>query len=57
MMTDATFLSAVDRLAAEDAVLAGVVARWGPPPFWCHPAGFAGLVHGILAQRGRTSWA
>jgi DNA-3-methyladenine glycosylase II len=32
-------------------VLAGVVERWGPPPFWRHPEGFAGLVHGILAQQ------
>lgn len=51
MMTEAIFTSAVDRLAAEDDVLARVVARWGPPPFWRHPAGFAGLVHGILAQQ------
>ncbi|MFN2323449.1 MAG: DNA-3-methyladenine glycosylase [Trueperaceae bacterium] len=31
--------------------MATVAARWGPPPFWRHPEGFAGLVHGILAQQ------
>lgn len=41
----------VDRLAARDPVFAGVLERWGPPPFWRHPVGFAGLVHGILAQQ------
>lgn len=49
---DATsYPRAVDRLAAADPVLAGVVERWGPPPFFRHPPGFAGLVHGILAQQ------
>jgi DNA-3-methyladenine glycosylase II len=51
MMAEATFASAVDRLTAEDAVLAGVVARRGRPPFWRHPTGFAELVPGILAQQ------
>jgi DNA-3-methyladenine glycosylase II len=51
MLTDASYRRAVDRLATSDAVLAGVVRRWGRPPFWRHPEGFAGLVHGILAQQ------
>jgi DNA-3-methyladenine glycosylase II len=50
-LTPATYPRVVDRLAAADPVLAGVAERWGPPPFWRHPEGFAGLVHGILAQQ------
>lgn len=50
-LTPASFRTAVDRLTAADPVLAGVAERWGPPPFWRHPEGFAGLVHGILAQQ------
>ena len=50
-LTPPTYRLAVERLAASDPVLAGVAERWGPPPFWRHPEGFAGLVHGILAQQ------
>ncbi len=50
-LTPTTYPLAVARLAATDPALAGVVERWGPPPFWRHPEGFAGLVHGILAQQ------
>jgi DNA-3-methyladenine glycosylase II len=50
-LTPITFALAAERLAAADPVLAHVVARWGPPPFWLHPEGFAGLVHAILAQQ------
>lgn len=50
-LTPATYPLAVDALAAADPVLAGALERWGPPPFWRHPEGFAGLVHGILAQQ------
>jgi DNA-3-methyladenine glycosylase II len=51
VLTPETYAGAVERLAGADPVLAGVVDRWGPPPFWRHPEGFAGLVHGILAQQ------
>ena len=51
MLTPETYAGAVERLAADDPVLASVVDRWGPPPFWRHPEGFAGLAHGILAQQ------
>jgi DNA-3-methyladenine glycosylase II len=51
VLTPASFARAAEGLAAADPVLAGVVVRWGPPPFWRHPQGFAGLVHGILAQQ------
>ncbi len=50
-LTPTTYPLAVARLAAADPVLAGVVEHWGPPPLWRHPAGFAGLVHAILAQQ------
>jgi DNA-3-methyladenine glycosylase II len=51
VLTPEDFGRAVARLAAADPVMAGVAARWGAPPFWRHPHGFAGLVHGILAQQ------
>jgi len=51
LLTPETYLASVERLAAADPVLADVARRWGPPPFWRHPEGFAGLVHGILAQQ------
>jgi DNA-3-methyladenine glycosylase II len=51
LLTLETYNASVDYLAAADPVLATVVERWGPPPFWRHPEGFAGLVHGILAQQ------
>jgi DNA-3-methyladenine glycosylase II len=51
VLTLATFARTVGLLVARDPVLAGVLERWGPPPFWRHPEGFAGLVHGILAQQ------
>ncbi len=50
-LTATTYPLAVAAIAAADPVLAGVAERWGPPPFWRHPEGFAGLVHGILAQQ------
>ena len=50
-LTPSTYARAIERLAAADPVLAAVAARWGPPPFWRHPEGFAGLVHAILAQQ------
>jgi DNA-3-methyladenine glycosylase II len=50
-LTPITYGRIAERMSAADPVLAGIVARWGPPPFWRHPHGFAGLVHGILAQQ------
>jgi len=38
-------------LAEAHPIFADVARRWGPPPFFRHPPGFAGLVHGILAQQ------
>lgn len=50
-MTEAAFREAAAHLAAADPILAAVKRRRGAPPFWRHSAGFAGLVHGILAQQ------
>ena len=41
----------VDRLAASDPDLGGIVARHGPPPLWARQPGFATLVHIILEQQ------
>lgn len=49
--TAVSYAVAVERVAAADPVLAGVLERRGAPPFWRHPVGFAGIVHGILAQQ------
>lgn len=43
--------AAVEDLAARDADLAGIVARFGHPPLWDRPPGFATLVHLILEQQ------
>ena len=42
---------AVKTLAARDADLAAIVARFGPPPLWPREPGFATLVHIILEQQ------
>lgn len=35
----------------QDAALAGVVSKWGNPPFWTHAPDFPGIVMAILAQQ------
>jgi DNA-3-methyladenine glycosylase II len=50
-LTEATLLDAVHELAARDADLAAVVARYGPPPLWARPPGFPTLIHIILEQQ------
>ena len=42
---------AVAELAAADEDVAGIVARYGPPPLWERPAGFPTLIHIILEQQ------
>jgi len=42
---------AVEQLAAADPDLAGIVARFGPPPLWDRAPGFATLLHIILEQQ------
>lgn len=46
-----SLLAAVKELAARDPDLDGVVQRYGPPPLWARPAGFATLVYIILEQQ------
>jgi DNA-3-methyladenine glycosylase II len=50
-LTETSLLAAVEELAARDADLAGVVARYGPPPLWARPPGFPTLIHIILEQQ------
>lgn len=46
-----SLLRAVGELAARDPDLAAIAERFGPPPLWDRPAGFATLVHMILEQQ------
>ena len=50
-LTLATLLQGVRELAARDEGLAAIVTRWGPPPMWGRPRGFATLVRIILEQQ------
>lgn len=50
-LTEAALVRAVEELAARDPDLAGVAARWGPPPMWARPPGFPTLVHIVLEQQ------
>jgi DNA-3-methyladenine glycosylase II len=42
---------AIRELAARDPDLRGIVERFGPPPMWDRPDGFATLVHIMLEQQ------
>ena len=50
-LTDTSLLAAVHDLGRRDQGLAGVVARYGPPPLWAREPGFPTLVHLILEQQ------
>lgn len=50
-LTASGLAAAVDALAARDADLAGVVARYGPPPLWDRQPGFPTLVRIVLEQQ------
>jgi DNA-3-methyladenine glycosylase II len=50
-LSEASLLEAVTELAARDPDLAGVLARYGPPPLWARPPGFPTLIHIILEQQ------
>ena len=50
-LTEASCRRRIEELAGRDAALAGVVSKWGLPPFWVHPAGFPGIVLAILGQQ------
>ncbi len=51
LVSPATLEVATAALAAQDAALAGVVERFGPPPLWPRQPGFATLVRMILEQQ------
>jgi DNA-3-methyladenine glycosylase II len=51
ILSEASLLEAVSELTARDPDLAGVVARYGPPPLWARPPGFPTLIHIILEQQ------
>jgi DNA-3-methyladenine glycosylase II len=50
-LTEARLLEGVAVLTAQDADLAAVVHRWGPPPLWAREPGFSTLIHIILEQQ------
>jgi len=50
-LTEARLLEGVALLTAQDADLAAIVHRWGPPPLWAREPGFPTLVHIILEQQ------
>ena len=50
-LNEATLLRATAELAGRDPDLARVVDRYGPPPLWSRPAGFATLVQIVLEQQ------
>jgi DNA-3-methyladenine glycosylase II len=50
-LTDDRLAAAVDELAARDTDLAGIVARFGPPPLWDREPGFPTLIHIVLEQQ------
>jgi DNA-3-methyladenine glycosylase II len=50
-LTEERLLEGVAVLTAQDADLAAVVHRWGPPPLWAREPGFPTLIHIILEQQ------
>jgi DNA-3-methyladenine glycosylase II len=50
-LTAAGLAEVVEELAARDPDLAGIVARFGPPPLWDREPGFPTLLHIILEQQ------
>jgi DNA-3-methyladenine glycosylase II len=50
-LTQETHRQGITELSMKDPALAGVVSKWGSPPFWTHAPGFPGIVFAILAQQ------
>jgi DNA-3-methyladenine glycosylase II len=50
-LTEESLALAVRSLAARDADLGAIVGRFGPPPLWNRPEGFATLAHIVLEQQ------
>jgi DNA-3-methyladenine glycosylase II len=51
MLTRALLLHGVQELTVRDVRLARIVERFGPPPLWARPRGYATLVRIILEQQ------
>lgn len=51
VLNEESHARAVARLAGDHPLLGTAVERWGIPPFWVHPPGFAGLTLAILGQQ------
>ncbi len=50
-LTLETLALAIGELAARDPDLRGIVERFGPPPMWDRPTGFATLAFIVLEQQ------
>lgn len=50
-LTEESLAAAVRELASRDADLAAIVERYGHPPMWSRPPGFATMVRLILEQQ------
>jgi DNA-3-methyladenine glycosylase II len=50
-LDETSLLAAAQKLAERDPALAGVLARFGPPPLWAREPGFPTLVLLILEQQ------
>ena len=50
-LIDRTFCRGISELTTQDPGLAGVVSKWGNPPFWRQAPGFPGIVLAILSQQ------
>jgi DNA-3-methyladenine glycosylase II len=50
-LTEETLALAVRELASRDPDLNGIVERFGPPPMWDRPPGFATLIRIVLEQQ------
>ncbi len=51
LLDDETFACGLRHLTHRDPDLTAIVARYGPPPLWVRPPGFATLVRIILEQQ------
>jgi DNA-3-methyladenine glycosylase II len=56
-LTDESYAAGIAYLCQVDPDLAGIYARYGPPPLWRRDPGFATLVHLILEQQVSTASA
>jgi DNA-3-methyladenine glycosylase II len=50
-LNEKTIAEAAERLAGQDVDLAAIYQRYGPPPLWARPPGFASMVRIILEQQ------